>query len=314
MICNLFGYENIHEVPRLKKIVVNRGLGRTSGNAKIVEVSLLELAVITAQYGIVTRSRSPVAGFKIRENSPVGLIVTLRGERIYAFYDRLINLAFPRIRDFQGVPFRGFDGNGNYNFGLEEQLIFPEISYEQIDILRGINLSIVTTSKTDSERFALLKSLGTPFQNQLFLTFIYIMVIDALSDILTCIRNALRLKRYGVEIRATKMTKVLSEILVKENLILEILESFSHAKKKALQQLLLFLRLKYLGSHRISVITDLQRVSSSSLRIYVSYEKIPRILGGLGLAIVSTSMGIITDRRARDYGLGGEVVCSIWLK
>merc|ERR1712151_380162 len=197
----------------------------------MVEMSLLELAGITGQYGIVTRSRSPVAGFKIRENSPVGLIVTLRGERIYAFYDRLVNLAFPRIRDFQGVPFRGFDGDGNYNFGLEEQLIFPEISYEQIDILRGINLSVVTTPKTDNERFALLKSLGTPFQNQLFLTFIYIMVIDALSDILTCIRNALRLKRYGVEIRATKMTKVLSEILVKENLILEILESFPHTRK-----------------------------------------------------------------------------------
>lgn len=313
-ISNLFGYENIHEIPRLEKIVVNRGLGRASGNAKMVEMSLLELAVITGQYGIVTRSRSPVAGFKIRENSPVGLIVTLRGERIYAFYDRLVNLAFPRIRDFQGVPFRGFDGDGNYNFGLEEQLIFPEISYEQIDILRGINLSVVTTSKTDNERFTLLKSLGTPFQNQLIPIFIYIMVIDTLSDVLTCIRNALRLKRYGVEIRATKMTKILSEILVQESLILEILESSSHAKKRALQQRLLFLRLKYLGFHRISIITNLQRISSSSLRIYVNHKKIPQILGGLGWAIVSTSMGIITDRRARDYGLGGEIVCSIWLK
>lgn len=140
------------------------------------------------------------------------------------------------------------------------------------------------------------------------------MIIDAFSDILTCIRNALRLKRYGVEIQATKMTKVLSKIFVKENLILEILESLSYVKKKIFQQLLLFLRLKYLSSYQISIITNLQRVSSSSLRIYVNYEKIPQILGGLGLTIVSTSMGIITDRRAYEHCLGGEVVCSIWLK
>lgn len=165
MICNLFSYENIHEVPRFKKIIINHGLGRISKNMKIVKVSLLELTIITTQYGIVTRSRSPVAGFKICKNSPISLIVTLRGERIYAFYDRLINLAFPRIRDFQGVLFHNFDSDGNYNFGLEEQLIFPEISYEQIDILRGINLSIITSSKTDNERFALLKFLGIPFQS-----------------------------------------------------------------------------------------------------------------------------------------------------
>jgi large subunit ribosomal protein L5 len=126
---------------------------------------LRELAVIATQRGVVTQARKAVAGFKIREKIPVGLIVTLRSERIYAFLDRLLNLALPRIRDFQGVSLRSFDGFGNYSLGLSEQLIFPEIRYDQVDQLYGIDLSIITTSKTDAESLALLKRIGIPFQN-----------------------------------------------------------------------------------------------------------------------------------------------------
>jgi large subunit ribosomal protein L5 len=163
-----FIYRNVYQVPRLEKIVINRGLGETTQNAKILESSLFEITTISTQRGVVTRSKKAIAGFKIREKRPVGLIVTLRGERIYAFLDRLINLALPRIRDFQGVKVQSFDGRGNYNFGLREQLIFPEIQYDQIDQLRGIDISIVTTAWTDDEGLALLKALGIPFQLTFF--------------------------------------------------------------------------------------------------------------------------------------------------
>jgi large subunit ribosomal protein L5 len=160
-----FNYRNIHQVPRLKKIILNRGLGDIIQNKNLLKSSSTELRTITSQYCIVTRARKAISTFKIREKSPVGLIVTLRGERIYAFLDRLINLAIPRIRDFQGVNPKSFDGNGNYTLGLPEQLIFPEIQYDKIDYVHGIDLSIVTTSKTDKEGLALLKRLGIPFQN-----------------------------------------------------------------------------------------------------------------------------------------------------
>jgi large subunit ribosomal protein L5 len=160
-----FNYRNIHQVPRLKKIILNRGLGDIIQNKNLLKSSSTELRTITSQYCIVTRARKAISTFKIREKSPVGLIVTLRGERIYAFLDRLINLAIPRIRDFQGVNPKSFDGNGNYTLGLPEQLIFPEIQYDKIDYVHGIDLSIVTTSKTDREGLALLKRLGIPFQN-----------------------------------------------------------------------------------------------------------------------------------------------------
>jgi large subunit ribosomal protein L5 len=159
-----FNYKNIHQVPKLKKIIINRGLGGILQDKNLLKSSSVELITITSQYSIVTRARKAISTFKIREKIPVGLIVTLRGERIYAFLDRLINLAMPRIRDFQGVNTKGFDGNGNYSIGLIEQLIFPEIQYDKVDNIHGIDLSIVTTSKTDRERFALLKRLGIPFQ------------------------------------------------------------------------------------------------------------------------------------------------------
>lgn len=160
-----FGYTNIHQVPKLVKVTVNRGLGEASQNAKALESSLSEIAVITGQKPVVTRSKKAIAGFKIREGMPVGMAVTLRRERMYAFVDRLLNLALPRIRDFRGVNPKSFDGRGNYTLGVREQLIFPEVSYDKIDQIRGMDISIVTTAMTDEEGRALLKEMGMPFRD-----------------------------------------------------------------------------------------------------------------------------------------------------
>jgi Ribosomal protein L5 len=159
-----FQYENIHQVPKVVKVNINRGLGEASQNAKALESSLSELAVITGQKPVVTRATKAIAGFKVRKGMPVGVMVTLRSERMYAFLDRLINLSLPRIRDFRGVSGKSFDGRGNYSLGIREQLIFPEISYDSIDQIRGLDISIVTTAKTDEEGRALLKEMGMPFR------------------------------------------------------------------------------------------------------------------------------------------------------
>jgi large subunit ribosomal protein L5 len=159
-----FKYKNKHQVPALDKIVINRGLGDASQNAKLVESSSKELSIITGQQGILTRAKKAIAGFKLREKMPVGVVVTLRGERMYAFLDRLVNLALPRIRDFQGMSPKSFDGHGNYSLGLDEQLMFPEIDYDKIDQVRGMDISIVTTARTDQESMALLNAFGMPFK------------------------------------------------------------------------------------------------------------------------------------------------------
>jgi large subunit ribosomal protein L5 len=161
-----FGYSNIHQVPKVIKITVNRGLGEASQNAKALESSLSELATITGQKPVVTRAKKAIAGFKIREGMPVGVMVTLRSARMYAFLDRLINLALPRIRDFRGISPNSFDGRGNYSLGIREQLIFPEIDYDRIDQIRGMDISIITTASTDEEGRALLKEMGMPFRNR----------------------------------------------------------------------------------------------------------------------------------------------------
>lgn len=160
-----FNYKNQLQAPRIKKIVINRGLGDASQNAKILDSSLKELTIIAGQKGIITRSKKAIAGFKLRQKMPVGVSVTLRGERMYGFLDRLINLALPRIRDFQGISSKSFDGHGNYSLGLEEQLMFPEIDYDKIDQVRGMDISIITTSKNDQEGLALLKEFGMPFKS-----------------------------------------------------------------------------------------------------------------------------------------------------
>jgi len=159
-----FGYKNIEEVPKLVKISVNRGLGEASKNSKELENSLKEIAIITGQQPTINKARKSVAGFKIREQMPVGGSVTLRREHMYNFLSKLINIVLPRIRDFRGINSNGFDGRGNYNLGLNEQLMFPEISYDDVTELHGFDISIVTTAKTDEEAFALLKSLGMPFK------------------------------------------------------------------------------------------------------------------------------------------------------
>lgn len=157
-----FGYKNIEQVPKVVKISVNRGLGEASKNSKELDVSIKEIATITGQQPIVNKARKSVAGFKIRDGMPVGISVTLRQDRMYAFLERLIHIVLPRIRDFRGISPNGFDGRGNYNLGLKEQLIFPEISYDDVQQIRGLDISIVTTAKTDEEASALLKSLGLP--------------------------------------------------------------------------------------------------------------------------------------------------------
>jgi large subunit ribosomal protein L5 len=163
---NQKGYQNIHQVPEVKKIVINRGLGEASQNAKTLDASLKEVSIIAGQRGIITRSKKAIAGFKVREGMAVGISVTLRGERMYAFLDRLINLALPRIRDFQGISPKSFDGQGNYSLGLEEQLMFPEIHYDSIDQIQGMDISIVTSSKSNEEGQTLLTALGMPFKRR----------------------------------------------------------------------------------------------------------------------------------------------------
>jgi len=161
-----FEYTNVHQVPKVIKITINRGLGEAAQNAKSLEASISEIALITGQKPVVTRAKKAIAGFKIRQGMPVGIMVTLRGERMYAFLDRLINLTLPRIRDFRGVSPKSFDGRGNYTLGVREQLIFPEVEYDKIDQVRGLDISIITTAKSDEEGRDLLKEMGMPFRDQ----------------------------------------------------------------------------------------------------------------------------------------------------
>jgi large subunit ribosomal protein L5 len=160
-----FKYSNVHQVPKVIKVTVNRGLGEAAQNAKALEASLNEIALVTGQKPVVTRAKKAIAGFKIRKGMPVGIMVTLRSDRMYAFLDRFINLALPRIRDFRGVSPKSFDGRGNYTLGVREQLIFPEVEYDRVDQIRGMDISIITTANTDEEGRALLKELGMPFRD-----------------------------------------------------------------------------------------------------------------------------------------------------
>ncbi len=161
-----FQYENIQQVPKVIKVTLNRGLGEAAQNAKALESSINEIALIAGQKPVVTRAKKAIAGFKIRQGMPVGLMVTLRSERMYDFLDRLISLSLPRIRDFRGISPKSFDGRGNYTLGVREQLIFPEVEYDSIDQIRGLDISIITTAKTDEEGRALLKEMGMPFRDQ----------------------------------------------------------------------------------------------------------------------------------------------------
>jgi large subunit ribosomal protein L5 len=160
-----FGYSNVMAIPKLEEIVVNMGLGEATQNAKIVDTGADEVAKITGQKPVATRAKKSIAQFKVRQGMPIGAMVTLRGDRMWDFLDRLISVALPRVRDFRGVSAKGFDGRGNYTLGLKDQLLFPEIDYMKVDKARGMNISVVTTAKSDEESRKLLQLLGMPFRN-----------------------------------------------------------------------------------------------------------------------------------------------------
>ena len=158
------GLDNVMAVPRLEKVVINMGVGEATQNAKVLDPAVAELAQITGQKPVVTKAKKSIAAFKVREGQPIGCMVTLRGDRMYEFLDRLMNVALPRVRDFRGVPTRSFDGRGNYTLGLKDQLIFPEIDYSKVEHQKGMNITIVTTATSDEHSRALLKALGMPFR------------------------------------------------------------------------------------------------------------------------------------------------------
>ncbi len=160
-----FGYKNVMQIPKITKIVINMGLGEALQNIKILESASEEIASITGQKPVITRAKKSIASFKLRDGNPIGCMVTLRREKMYEFLDRFINISLARVRDFRGVNPKGFDGRGNYTAGIKEQIIFPEISYDKIDKIKGMNITIVTTAKTDEEGKALLKYFGMPFSN-----------------------------------------------------------------------------------------------------------------------------------------------------
>jgi large subunit ribosomal protein L5 len=159
-----FGYTNIMQVPKLEKIVLNMGLGEAVQNPKIIEGAAQELTLIAGQKAVVTNAKKSIAGFKLREGMPIGCRVTLRGDRMYDFFSKLVNVALPRVRDFRGVSPKGFDGRGNYSLGVKEQIIFPEIDYDKIDKIKGLNISIVTSASTNAEGLSLLSLMGMPFR------------------------------------------------------------------------------------------------------------------------------------------------------
>jgi large subunit ribosomal protein L5 len=160
------GIENPMAAPRLEKIVVNMGVGEATQNAKVIDPAASEIGQITGQKPVVTKARKSIAAFKVREGMPIGVMVTLRGDRMYEFFDRLVNVALPRVRDFRGVPTKSFDGRGNYTLGVRDQLIFPEIDYSKVEKLKGMNITIVTSAGSDDQARALLKHMGMPFRQQ----------------------------------------------------------------------------------------------------------------------------------------------------
>jgi len=163
-IAKEFGIKNAMAIPRLSKIVLNMGMGEAIANAKVLDTAAEELKLIAGQKPVITRAKKSIASFKLREKMPIGVMVTLRGEQMYEFFDRLVSIALPRVRDFRGVSPKAFDGRGNYTIGIREQLIFPEIDFNKVDKLRGMNISIVTTARDDDQARALLKALGMPFR------------------------------------------------------------------------------------------------------------------------------------------------------
>ena len=160
-----FNFRNVMEVPKVQKIVINMGLGEAIANVKILDSAVVEMAAIAGQKPVITKAKKSIASFKLRQGMPIGCVVTLRRDKMYEFLDRLVNVSLPRVRDFKGVSSKGFDGMGNYSLGVKEQLIFPEINYDKVDKIKGMNITIVTSAKNDEEGRALLKLMGMPFRN-----------------------------------------------------------------------------------------------------------------------------------------------------
>jgi large subunit ribosomal protein L5 len=160
-----FSYSNVMEVPKVEKIVINMGLGEAIQNVKILDSAVVEMAAIAGQKAVITKAKKSIASFKLRQGMPIGCMVTLRREKMYEFLDRLVNVSLPRVRDFKGVSGKAFDGKGNYSLGVKEQLIFPEINYDKVDKIKGMNITIVTSARNDEEGRALLKLMGMPFRN-----------------------------------------------------------------------------------------------------------------------------------------------------
>ena len=160
-----FNFRNVMEVPKVQKIVINMGLGEAIANVKILDSAVVEMAAIAGQKPVITKAKKSIASFKLRQGMPIGCVVTLRRDKMYEFLDRLVNVSLPRVRDFKGVSAKGFDGMGNYSLGVKEQLIFPEINYDKVDKIKGMNITIVTSARNDEEGRALLKLMGMPFRN-----------------------------------------------------------------------------------------------------------------------------------------------------
>jgi large subunit ribosomal protein L5 len=158
-----FGYKNVMAVPKIEKISINMGMGEATSNSKVIDGAVAELTAVTGQKPVITKAKKSIAAFKLREGMPIGVAVTLRGDRMFEFFDRLISVALPRVRDFRGVPTKSFDGRGNYTLGIKDELIFPEIDYNKVDKARGMNINITTSAKSDAEGLALLRHMGMPF-------------------------------------------------------------------------------------------------------------------------------------------------------
>ncbi len=387
-------------VPRLTKVVVNMGVGEAARDSKLIEGAVRDLTAITGQKPQVTRARKSIAQFKLREGMPIGAHVTLRGDRMWEFMDRLLSLALPRIRDFRGLSPRQFDGRGNYTFGLTEQVMFHEIDQDKVDRSRGMDITVVTTATTDDEGRALLKQLGLPLQgavsngqdipqgqggpqaevqgarlhplpalrppqgrlpqvrpvpdlpardgaprraaraspraagNDAITTrhentdrsgpepgarnhgergpMTAMTMTDPIADMLTRLRNANQAYHDDVTMPYSKLKAGVAEILQQEGYITSWkVEEPAEGESAQTVGKVLELTLKY-GQNRERSIAGIRRISKPGLRVYAKHTGLPKVLGGLGVAIISTSQGLLTDRQANKKGVGGEVLAYVW--
>ena len=369
------GLESVMQAPRVTKVTLNMGVGEAKTDAKALDAAIDELSVISGQHAQVRRATKSIASFKLREGMPVGARVTLRGARMYEFLDRLTSIALPRIRDFRGLDPGSFDGRGNYSIGIREQIIFPEIDYDKVPSVRGLDIAITTSATTDEHGRALLGALGMPFagerrdsvthgqevarrqaatwveaQGARVLALQQMraparclpqvralpdlpagarppgrdpghdevelvggnVLTDPIADMLTRIRNANRALHESASMPTSRMKEEIARILKDEGYIADFrVIDTQDEKNQPLPYRTLVIELKFARDRR-RVITDLKRVSKPGRRVYAGKDRLPRVLGGLGTAIMSTSTGVITHRQAAERGVGGEVIAFVW--